>query len=73
MEAGSDDHMLQRIQEQRKAIDNMRLQIAGLRGALLAVAEWRLPHPGFGWVNGSNGERDHFRDVARHALNTAYD
>lgn len=67
-EAGSDDHLLQRVRSQREAIDNMSAQIACLRGALLAISEWRMPYPGFAWQNGSNGERDYIRNVAQIAL-----
>jgi hypothetical protein len=62
------DHMMDKIHRQRAAMDHMRLENAVLRGALLAIVEWETPHPGFGWENGSNGERDHFRAVARRAL-----
>lgn len=59
---------LDRLRTKQKAIDHMQMEISALRGALATIAEWHLPYPGFSWENGSNGERDHFRAVARAAL-----
>lgn len=58
----------QRIRQQRDAIDHMRKENVLFRSALLAIAEWKMPYPGFGFDQGSNGERDHFRDLARSVL-----
>lgn len=53
-------------------------RIVELEGALELIAEWRMPRTGlyhpdgseqsYGWANGSNGEREFVRDVAKAAL-----
>lgn len=63
-----EDRTIEMIQTRNKAIASLEQQLATCRSALLLIEEWQLPYPGFSWENGSNGERDHFRRVARNAL-----
>lgn len=65
---GSPEDLLERIQRQGRHLHHLRGQIGILRGALHVVVEWEEPYPGFSMDQGSNGMRDHFRDIARNAL-----
>lgn len=59
---------LERIDRSRVAMAQVCAENAVLRGGLLSVNEWHLPYRGFAIYEGSNGERDHFREIARLAL-----
>lgn len=64
----ANDQQHQRIMRQIGVIDEMKETIAKQRMALLLIQEWKMPYKGFSWDQGSNGERDYFREVARKAL-----
>lgn len=64
----ANDYQHQRIMRQIAVIDEMKETIAKQRMALLLIQEWKMPYKHFGLEQGSNGERDYFREVARKAL-----
>lgn len=63
-----DDYQHQRIMRQLKHMEEMQDKLARYRAALLLISEWKMPYSGFGVENGSNGERDYFRNVAAKAI-----
>lgn len=64
-----DDHATRMIGRQRDVIINLQNQVTRMRAALLMIEGWHMPYRGFAMDQGSNGERDYVRAIARDALN----
>lgn len=65
----ADDHGARIIQRQREAICKLTEQVTKMRAALLMIEGWHMPYRGYSFDQGSNGERDYVRQIARDALN----
>jgi hypothetical protein len=58
--------------------DSLRATVSAQAAALQTIVDWQTPKTGkfhpdgnemsYGWCYGSNGERDHFREIARATL-----
>jgi hypothetical protein len=59
---------LETVRHQRGIIQRMKDINGVLRGALLAVQEWRVPYRGLAEDEETNGVIEHFREVASVAL-----
>lgn len=65
----ADDHATRLIGRQRDVIINLQSQVTRMRAALLMIEGWHMPYRGYAMDQGSNGERDYVRAIARDALN----
>lgn len=70
-EVGTEEYYNEQLSSLKERVDNLVEDNLKLRAALLLIEDWSLPYKGFVWENGSNGEREHFRSIARKALNDA--
>ena len=67
-ELGSAEDYEQRWLRERSYNEQLIAQNTRMRAALFLIAEWKLPYYGFASQMGCNGERDHFREIARKGL-----